>query len=366
MPTVGDVLAAVEDLAPPRYAFEFDRVGLQVGDALAGANGVVTTLDCTNDALAYAETKGANVVVAHHPVIWDPLPRLDLADARARLASTALTKGIAVIAAHTNWDAAPGGINDTLASVIGLADVRPFGSSSDRAAFKLVAFVPSENAEAMIEALSKAGCGRIGLYERCAFMSTGQGTFRGLEGSDPRIGVPGRVETVEEKRLEMIVPKESLSKAIGALKAAHPYEEPAFDVVPLQGGNGYPIGRIGSLPEPLSLDRFAAQAQQSLGGPCLVWRSPKDQVQVVAVVGGAADDEWKAAAAEGADVFLTGEVRHHNSIEAPREGLAMAAGGHFATENPGMRALSEALRLRLPGLACCHFEPGAGISGRPL
>ncbi len=365
MATVSDVLRAVEALAPPQFAFSFDHVGLQAGDPGADVNGIVCALDCTRSALNAARSLGASVFVSHHPVIWEPLGAVRPDDVRAAIVIDALRSNIALIAAHTNWDCAPGGVNDILASRLGLQNVRPFGPSSDAKAYKLTVFTPRNTAESLIDALASAGAGKIGLYERCAYWGEGIGTFRGLEGSQPTVGTAGVVERVEEARVETVVPAASLARALASVRSVHPYEEPAIDVVPMQNGAGFPLGRVGELPKELPWDALAGHVSRCLGASCRVWPVPgRNDARVVAVIGGAGDEDYRAALGAGADVLLTGEVRHHISIDAPATGIAMIEAGHFATEHPAMEQMADRLRILLPGVAVHVHTPDDPIPGR--
>lgn len=358
VPTVRDVLAEVDLLAPPWFAFSFDKCGFQVGDLDSIVTSVVCTLDCTFDAVDFAVANSANVLVAHHPLIWNPLPRVESSSVVGRL----IANGISLIAAHTNWDSAPGGINDTLAKLLGLTNVRPFGPRADVPWYKIVTFAPVEQAEKLVSEMSEAGAGRIGLYDRCAFLAEGTGTFLPLAGSDPTIGKQGQVAHTAETRIEMVVPDPFVAAVTSALRKHHCYEEPAFDLVPLKNSLSHPLGRIGEIDSTLSWDELKQRVDTALDTRCLIWKSPVEKVKSVAVIGGAGDSEWAAAHAAGADVLLTGEVRHDVSLNAGKLGFVQA--GHFATEHPGMAEMAR--RLNESGLLATTFEPKRGFSGRPL
>lgn len=356
MPLVSDLLDAVERLAPPRFAFSFDKVGLQVGDPSTRLTGVLTTLDCSDACIDEALQAGANAIVSHHPLIFDPLGTLTPTGRTQKLCVRLVRDGIALIAAHTNWDCAPGGVNDALASVLGLGNVRPFGSSSESAMSKLVTFVPLESVDRVVDSLAAAGAGQIGDYDRCAFISTGKGTFRGNQSSNPVIGERGRIEDVDEAKVEMVVPTALLEPCLEALRSAHPYEEPAYDVFPVKGSGGHPIGRIGDLAGDVDWSSLEARVAESLGTVCRTWRpSNPTLVKTVAVVGGAGSDEWPNALKAGAGAFVTGEVKHHHGVEASEAGLLMIEAGHFETEQPGVVALAEALSERIAEVSVSCF-----------
>jgi len=323
----------------------------------------VTTLDATEDAVAWAATKGAELVVSHHPLIWEPLTSIRW-DERKGLVVKALTAtGTSLIAAHTNWDCARGGVSDALAARLGLIDVRPFGSASTAPGWKLVTFVPTDWSEKVLDAVSEAGGGRIGDYSRCAFLAEGTGTFFGGEGTEPVIGRAGQIETVRESRIECVVPDDAVQAVEAALLRAHPYETPAYDLVRLRDASGHPVGRIGSLPAPMDFSAFKSSVEKALSTRALAW-GPPGNVSTVAVCGGAGDDDWRLARQKGADVFVTGEVRHHNTVEAESD-IRLVQAGHYATEQPGVEALASALASRLDGVACHVYEPEQGRGGRP-
>lgn len=364
MVLVRDVLADVERLAPPSMAFGFDRIGLLIGDPASAVTGVMVTLDVSLGCIAEAQAKGCNVIVAHHPLIWDPVKRLVAGSSVEDRVMACIRAGISVIAAHTNWDCAPGGINDVLASLLGLQEVAAFGSSNPQSRLKLTVFVPSEARAALVDALSGAGAGVVGHYERCAFWGSGVGTFRPGTGASPVIGSVGSVEEVAEDRVEMMLDESAAPAVLAALRAAHPYEEPAFDLVAVRGDIGQPAGRIGVLPSPLSAAELLALLNHRLETRTEMW-VPRGggPISRVAVTGGAASDEWAAARAAGADAFVTGEVPHHLGMVASDAGMVIAASGHFATEHPGMMRMADLLSLGVP---VHRYEPQPGVEGRPL
>jgi len=364
MPTVQTVLDAIDRIAPSEWAFSFDKVGLQVGESTDTVERAAVALDPSTELIAFARHASIQLVVCHHPLIWDPLAAVNGSTRSGRLAAEFIRSGIAFIGAHTNWDSAPGGINDILARKLGLKGLRPFGSAAEIMVFKLTTFLPAESKDRMIDALAGAGAGTIGAYERCAFTSSGEGTFVGGPGTHPKVGQAGKIEKTAELRLEMRVPSRCLDSAIAALRSAHPYEEPAYDIYPLRSERPQPPGRIGTLEAPMTLQAFARHIDAALNTRCWSFGEGTRPVQSVAVCGGAADGEWVAAQRAGADVFVTGEVRHHVAVEASESGMAIIAAGHHATENPGAIALGAALAPLTPGIEWLTFEPSAGDVGR--
>ncbi len=366
MPTVREIAAFLNEIAPVGEALPGDRVGFQMGEGGVSVVRGLVSLDRSLAAARHAAEIGAQVLVAHHPLIFTPLERVTDDDHLGRTALTLLRGGVAFLAAHTNWDVASGGVNDTLANLFELTDTRPFGQAASVPQLKLVFFSPESATDLILDALSEAGAGRIGLYERCAFRHPGIGTFCGTEGAQPTAGQAGRVESVPEERVEMLLPASLRRAAERALRQTHPYEEPAYDFVSLAGGFGRALGRVGALPEAIPLQSLAERADEQLGTRCLTWGEPDKRIRKLAVIGGSGDGEWKAAQRAGADALLTGEVKQHVALEASESGMALIAAGHYATEQPGCEALRLCLEARYPEVDWSLFEPAPGTSGRPF
>lgn len=363
---VADVLEALERISPARWAFEYDNVGLVIGTPDDVVTQGVVALDPSPGALSFASGCGAELLICHHPVIWDPVRKLDGSSFGSRMALKIARADLSLIACHTNWDSAPGGINDTLCTQLGLENVSEFGEAGPGERYvKLVAFAPHACIDSLLDALSAAGAGLIGDYERCAYFSSGTGTFFGREGTNPVVGTSSQVEKVDETRLEMRLPASRLEAVREALLTAHPYEEPAYDFYPLVEAPEQPSGRIGELRKPLSAAEFRELCDRSLETRTWAWGDPDRELQRIAVVGGAADRCWRAAREAGADALLTGEVRQDVAVEAMESRFALFAAGHYATENPGMVAMAARLRKELPAIEWVSFEPELGFDGRP-
>lgn len=366
MAQVHQIVAAFERFAPWRLAFEWDRVGLQLGDPQAEVGRAVVALDRSLGAARHAIERGAQLLVTHHPLIWEPMRRVRADDHAGRTLLELAQGGIAHIAAHTNWDGAEGGVSDVMARKLGLADVRKTGMARPVDSFKLVTFLPASDVERMIDALSVAGAGVIGAYERCAFLATGTGTFLGGEGAHPVVGQAGRIEHAPETRIEMLVPSERVEAVRQALLIAHPYEAPAYDFLARRAEAGQGSVRVGRLPNPMTLRELVARIDAAVGTRSWAWGNGDATVERVAVAGGAADKDWSAAQAAGAQVYVTGEVRHETALEASEMGLMMVAAGHFATENPACTDLRDLLASCVPDVDWSLYEPPAGLHGRPL
>jgi len=358
MPIVRDVMNAIEKIAPKRYALSFDRVGLQVGEEGATVSRGVVAMDRSHGAVEFAVANGAQILVTHHPLIFEPLASVDNRTYEGRTVLKLIRGGVNFIASHTNWDAAVGGINDTLCSIFGLQEVEAIGMVADVANLSLVFYCPAEAVEKVVDAVSEQGAGTVGAYRRCAFTSSGEGTYlRPREDGATR---------ASEVRVEMVLPEAKAAAVVRALKRTHPYEEPAYDLLAQSPTKEQPLGRIGVLPEPITLEELGQRADALLATRSWVWGDPAKKIRRVAVVGGAADNDWIAAQRAGADAFITGEVRQHIALEASESGLGMLACGHYATEHPGSAALGERLAKELPEIQWTVFAPPPGRCGRPF
>ena len=338
-----DVMSAVERLAPPSLAEDWDNCGLQVGDPAAGARRILVALTPLPEVFDEAGEKGADFLLFHHPLIFTPLRGVDTSAYPGDLVSRALRNGLTVYAAHTSYDAAPDGVSVALARALALEG--PLRTVSPRGALrKLVVFVPAENAEAVAGALSEAGAGRIGDYTHCTFRTPGTGTFLPGEGSDPYLGERGSLERVEEVRLETVVPAYLARAAVEAATAAHPYEEVALDVYPVEGfpeGCGY--GRTGTLPAPLTPAELVSHVSESLGFPARLVSEWHRRIRRVAVLGGSGGSFIPEVAASGAEAYVTGDLDYHDALLAESLGLTAIDAGHAATELPSLDPLAERL-----------------------
>lgn len=366
MPAVRQVLDALEEIAPKRFTWDGDKVGLQVGDLSAPVEKAVVSLDRSLGAVEFTRSVGAQLLLAHHPLIFQPIATVDSRTHEGRTILKLIQNGISFIAAHTNWDVIDGGVNDVLAKKLGLSNVKAFGSGTEIQQHKLVFFCPLDQVDQVVDAVSEAGAGMIGAYRRCTFSSTGTGTFFAGEGANPAVGQTGQVETVEEMRVEMVLRREYTTTVLRALRSAHPYEEPAYDLYPLAGQVEKPVGRVGELPSPLTLAEAQKLIEETLDTRSWAWGDPGRKIRRIGVVGGSADTEWIGAQRAGADLLLTGEVKQHIAVEATESGMTMVAAGHYATEQPGVEELRNRMAARIPEIDWQLFTPEPGRYGRPF
>jgi dinuclear metal center YbgI/SA1388 family protein len=339
----------MEDIAPARFAASWDNVGLLVGDAARDVARVLLTIDCTSAVLAEAAAAGCDAIVSYHPPIFEGQKRL----LAGSIAFEAAQSGIALFSPHTALDVADGGTNDVLADALGMTGRAPLRPLEGRdGELKLVTFVPAEHVEAVARAVFAAGAGHIGRYSSCSFRAPGTGTFFGGEGTHPAVGEAGRLEEAPELRLETVVPVGRVDAVVRALRGAHPYEEPAFDLVRLASPparHGY--GRIGSV-GPARLEALVERVKTALGAPHVMVAGDVDRaVSRAAVCAGSGGELLGDALAGGAGLFLTGEVRHHDALRALAAGMAVIATRHSTSERAVLAPLARRLEERLPGVA---------------
>jgi len=341
--SVAQIAEAIERIAPIPLAEEWDNCGLQVGDPAAPVGRVLVALTPLPAVFEEAEENGAAFLLFHHPLIIDPIKTINTSSYPGDLLARAIRGGLAVYATHTSYDAAPAGVSVALAEALDLrGPLRVLSPRGDLR--KLVVFVPEENVDAMAKSLTEAGAGVIGDYTECTFRTQGTGTFRGGDEAIPYLGEKGRLEKVEEIRIETVVAAHAVSRAAEAATAAHPYEEAALDVYPVEGspeGCGY--GRVGTLPERLTSEELCEYVSGSLGFPSRLVADPGRRIETVAVLGGSGGSFIPEVAASGAQAYVTGDVDYHDSLLAESLGLTVVDAGHAATELPSLEPL--ALRL---------------------
>ncbi|MBM4068154.1 MAG: Nif3-like dinuclear metal center hexameric protein [Planctomycetes bacterium] len=352
MPTVAEIASFLDRLAPPALAADWDNVGLLLGDPASNVERLMTCLTVTPTVVAEAVAEHVQLIVTHHPILFRAVKRLTAATPDGQVLLPLLAAGIAVHSPHTAWDNARGGINDLLAGRLNLTDVKPLRPARDLRQCKIVVFVPETDLERVADAMFAAGAGNIGEYAQCSFRLGGMGTFFGSNASNPTLGQKGRREHVNEFRLETICPDGATDRVVAAMRRAHSYEEPAFDVYPLRPGESGPgLGRIGRLAQPTTLGDLAQATKHALkAGLVQIVGDDKRSVQTVALACGAAGDFLSDAAAARADVFLTGEMRFHEYLAAQRQHVALLLPGHYATERPGIEVLADNIRKSWPDL----------------
>ncbi len=343
MPSLREVVDLIHQWYPPHTAEPWDAVGLVAGDPQTDVRRIALAVDPTYDVAREAVAWGADLLVVHHPLFLGAVNSVAATTPKGRVLHTLVTSGCALLTAHTNADQALGGVSEALATALGLRDLEPILPSPAEALDKIVAFVPHDHADPIRRALTEAGAGAIGDYDSCTYSTPGEGRFRPLSGANPAIGEIGALEVVPETRVEAVMPRARRSAVVGALLAAHPYEEPAYDVVELAdpGVSQTGTGRVGTM-EPVTLAEFAERVASELPHTAhgvRVAGDPDRIVRRVAVCGGSGDFLLGQMSTSDVDAYLTSDLKHHRASEYAeqvqfdgREGPALIDVAHWAAE----------------------------------
>lgn len=343
MQSVSQLVDALGRRAPFAKAAGWDAVGLQLGDAADPVRRVAVCHEVTEEVVARVELEPVDLLLTYHPLLFRATQRLVAGPTPSGRALRLARTGTAVVAVHTNFDVVPGGSADALAEALGLGDARGFAPLHGPEVCKVVTFLPRESVASVLDAVSAAGGGRIGNYSRCSYRGEGLGTFLPGESAEPAVGVGGVLSEEPEARLEFVVPRAAESSVVAALVAAHPYEEPAYDVYERRGDAGM-AGRIGRPSRRTTLGELAELARAALRATHLRAAGQPDRVlERIAVVPGSGSGLLNSAADAGADAFVTGDLDHHQVRGALDRGLAVLDAGHVATERPGLDRLYAAV-----------------------
>jgi len=329
IPNGHEVIQLFEQFSPKGLAMEGDKIGLQIGRLNKKVERIMIALDVLENVIDEAIEKNVQLIIAHHPIIYRPLKNLLTDTVQGKMIEKILKHDIAVYAAHTNLDVAKGGVNDLLATALELEDAEVLVPTFDTKLKKLVVFVPVSHAEVIRKVLGNAGAGFIGNYSHCSFSANGTGRFVPGENTNPFVGEAGRLEEVEEVRIETIIPEPLLKKTITAMIKAHPYEEVAYDVYPLENkGEVLGLGRIGKVRE-MTLGEFAEKVKLALEVSTVrVVGDLSTKIKKAAVLGGDGNKYFMNAKFQGADVYVTGDIYYHTAHDAAMQGLNMIDPGH--------------------------------------
>jgi len=348
---IKDITAVIEKISPLKLAQDWDNVGLLMGDAKRNVKNILLTIDVTGEVVAEAKRLKTDLIISYHPIIWDGLKQIT-ADGPSGVVYDLIRCGIAVFSIHTAFDSAVGGVNDGLAEIVGIVDGKPIGDYVDSPAgdnYKLVVFIPVESAAKVSNAVFAAGAGAIGNYSNCGFAAEGTGTFLPLAGARAAIGKKGKFEKVPEVRFETIVPAEKLANVTAAMKKAHPYEMPAFDIFKLYGSESkFGLGRIGKLARPMQLDRIIERIKKYTGAKTIgIVGDEKRLVRKAAVCAGSCGKIINSVIAERCDLYLTGELKHHHALAAQEAGLTCICLSHTVSERFILKKLARQLQKQL-------------------
>lgn len=352
--TVGDAIAALDSVFPLATQDAWDNSGLLVGDPDAPLRGVLLCVDITQAAVGEAMSRGCNLVVSHHPIMFRGLKRLTGSTSEQRLVAEAVRGGVALAAFHTPADKNLRGTSGTVGRLLGLRGMKILVPEAD-ALSKVVVFAPAADAEAVVEAMAAAGAGHIGNYSHCAWSVAGEGQFRAEEGANPYVGSVGQVHREAERRVEVICPRHLLGRVVSAAVGAHPYEEPAVDVVPLSNracNLGY--GVVGDLPRAMGFGEFMELLKAKLGCASVRVSGAVGRVARVAICTGSGSEFVSAAAGAGADVYVTADVKYHQMADAADQ-IVVADVGHYESEAVTVQIFRDILTKKLANFAHCEM-----------
>lgn len=340
------ITEAMDKLAPRYLAEDWDNVGLLIGNPAQDIHKILTCLDVTENIIDKAIAENYDMIISHHPFLFRSIKRINTDKPLGKMIQKLLSHNIAVFAAHTNLDTTIGGVNDVLAQKLNLSDLKPLTITYREEILKLGVNVPIDYADKVREAICKAGAGFIDNYSDCSFQFVGEGRFTPLENSTPFIGTQNKNEVVNEIRIETVFPAKIKNRVIRALFKAHPYEVPAYDIIPTQNvyhENG--LGRIGKLQNPMNITDFAKMIKQNLPGDTFRLVKGNDKlVQKVALCSGAGVEFLDKANMQGADTYVTGDVKYHEAQHAQELGINLIDAGHFGTEMPVVETIATYLQ----------------------
>jgi len=348
---IKDIAERIDQITPLKLAQDWDNVGLLIGDPQKVVKNILLTIDITRDVVAEAKKLKTDLIISYHPVIWDALKKIT-ADGPTGVVYDLIRSGTAVFSIHTAMDSAVGGVNDGLAGIVGIVNGEPVGDyvanpSGDN--YKLVFFVPTKSAAKVSNAVFAAGAGAIGNYSHCGFGAEGTGTFLPRKGAKPAIGKRDKLEKVGEIRFETIVPAGKLDGVVAAMKKAHPYEMPAFDVFKLHDTElPFGLGRIGKLARPERVAQIIKRIKRVTGTKAVgLVGDEKRLVKKAAVCAGSCGKIINSIIAAKADLYLTGELKHHQALAAQEAGLTCICLSHTVSERFILKKFARQLQKQI-------------------
>lgn len=346
------IAGILDELAPKRLAESWDNVGLLVGDGRQKINRVMVCLDVPEWVIEEAVKKDVDMIISHHPMIFNGIKRINADTAAGRKLIALIKNNISLYCLHTNFDIVAGGLNDIFARELGFLHSTVIEETYREKLLKLVVYVPSGHEDNVIKAMCVAGAGYIGKYSSCTFSTRGTGTFEPQEGAEPFIGTIGSLERVEEFRVETIVPEKRMNKVVGVMLKAHPYEEAAYDIYETRNeGHVMGLGRIAELEKETALSVYADNVKTILGtGNIRFAGDPDRKIKKVALLNGSGNKFINAARFAGADVLVTGDMQYHGILDALELGLSVIDAGHYATEKIMIKYIAEYLRNKFQEL----------------
>ncbi|MCO4818705.1 MAG: Nif3-like dinuclear metal center hexameric protein [Bacteroidetes bacterium] len=351
------ITGLLSELAPPSLQESYDNSGLIVGDANMSITGILVSLDATEAVVDEAIAKKCNLIVAHHPIVFKGLKKINGKNYVERTIIKAIKNDVAIYAIHTNLDnVLEGGVNQKIGNKLSLNNVEILAKKSGTV-LKLAVYVPKDHLQIVQSAMFQAGAGHIGDYDECSFVSEGTGSFRGGPNAKPFVGEPGERHLEPETKLEVVIPRHLQDKVINGMLAAHPYEEVAFDLHPLDNKSLHVgAGLIGTLKQPLKPQDFLAFVKNQLQATVVRFTdTDKKEISRVAVCGGSGSFLIHAAKAAGADAYVTGDVKYHEFFDGENE-MMICDLGHFESEQFTIELLRDFLSEKIPNFAILFTE----------
>ena len=349
--SVNAVMKYMEELAPLSVALPGDPVGLQVGNPSSIVDSIMVALDPDLETIEEAIKKKAQMIITHHPLIYNKLSSINEAGPRGSLVARAIRNNLHIYSAHTNFDVTRGGVSYRLAEALGLPvkNASVLEVTGSEQLLKLVVFVPKGHEDRILDALARAGAGQIGRYSHCTFQTMGTGTFMPAADTNPFIGSKGELEKVSEIRLETILPVTRRKTIISDLIKHHPYEEVAYDLYPLDlEGDEIGLGLLIDLEEELSFEQLINRCLTNLPTNTLRYSiNDREGFRRIALCGGSGGSLIEHAARQNADVLISGDFRYHDLKDAQALNIALIDAGHHATELPGVKYLKDYLQHKL-------------------
>jgi dinuclear metal center YbgI/SA1388 family protein len=352
---VKDIATVFETFAPLQYQESYDNAGLCIGNPEMPINAVLLTIDITEAVIDEAIEKKCNLIISHHPLIFSGLKKITGNNYVERCVLKAIQSNIAIYSAHTNADSVWNGVNSIIADKLNLKDCKILSPQKGELR-KLVTFVPEAQANQVREALFNAGAGSIGNYDSCSYNIKGEGTFKGNESSKPFVGEPGNLHVEPEIRIETIFPKHIQSKILSALNSKHPYEEPAYDIYPLENNfERIGMGMFGELENEMDELDFLKIIKTAFNAGCVRYTPlTGKKVKKVAICGGSGSSMLKDAIRSGADFFITADFKYHQFFDAEGK-LVIADIGHYESEQFTKELFYNLLIKNFPTFAV-HFS----------
>lgn len=343
-----EISKLLDEIAPYKTAYDFDNVGLLVGDREQRVDKIMVALDATTEVVQQAIEQKVQLLITHHPLIFKGMKNITADTASGKLIMQLIKHNIALIAMHTNLDIAQGGVNDCLAGLLGLKNIRTITEKHTQTFAKLSVFVPSTHTQLIIDELDKLHLRIFGNYESCSFTTPGTGRFKPLSGSYPFVGKQQELCAVAEDKVEFLLDKKCVDKVVTALKSVHPYEQMAYEVQDvLEPNTSQGILRMGDLSEAYVAKDFAGFVKRCMKVDYVLFTCPEKVITKVAVCGGSGAEYMLAARQAGADALLTGELKYHEAQAAEEADICVLAIGHQESEQPIVKYFAERLQTLL-------------------